>query len=114
MSKLGVELLKHILIECNFINSVVWRLSSINQLVEDETLKRAVVRSLEVIGEALNKIPGELKDKMDSISWKSMSGMRNRLIHDYMGINYNIVWDVIRNKIPLLTEQIETELKRNA
>jgi uncharacterized protein with HEPN domain len=49
---------------------------------------------------------------MDSISWKSMSGMRNRLIHEYMGINYNIVWDVIRNKIPLLTEQIEAELKK--
>jgi uncharacterized protein with HEPN domain len=42
----------------------------------------------------------------NSINWKNMAGMRDRLIHDYMGINYSIVWDVVRNKIPELSEQI--------
>jgi uncharacterized protein with HEPN domain len=45
--------------------------------------------------------------KWDEIIWKNMSGMRDRLIHDYMGINYSIVWDVIKNKIPGLTIQIQ-------
>jgi len=75
--------------------------------LQDETLKRAVVRSLEIIGEASKKIPADYKLKWNSIEWKSMAGMRDRLIHDYMGINYSIVWDVMKNKIPDLSAQIE-------
>ncbi len=75
--------------------------------MRDETLKRAVVRSLEIIGEATKKIPADFKIKWDSIKWKNMAGMRDRLIHDYMGVNYSIVWDVIKNKIPELCNQIE-------
>jgi len=55
--------------------------------MSDETLKRAVVRSLEVIGEATKKIPADIKLKWKDISWKNIAGMRDRLIHDYMGIN---------------------------
>lgn len=75
-------------------------------MLQNETLKRALVRSLEIVGEATKKIPADFKIKWDSISWKNMAGMRDRLIHDYMGINYSIVWDVVRNKIPELSEQI--------
>ncbi len=74
--------------------------------MSDETLKRAVVRSLEIIGEATKKIPADYKVKWNSIMWKNMAGMRDRLIHDYMGVNYLIVWDVAKNKIPELTQQI--------
>jgi len=72
----------------------------------DETIKRAVIRSLEIIGEATKKIPTDFKAKLSTIKWKNMAGMRDRLIHDYMGINYLIVWDVVKNKIPELYEQI--------
>lgn len=75
--------------------------------MSDETLKRAVVRNLEVIGEATKKIPADIKLRWKDISWKNIAGMRDRLIHDYMGINYYIVWDVARNVIPDLMEQIE-------
>ncbi|MFN8257175.1 MAG: HepT-like ribonuclease domain-containing protein [Bacteroidales bacterium] len=51
-------------------------------------------------------MPADFKVKWYLINWKNMAGMRDRLIHDYMGINYSIVWDVVRNKIPELTEQI--------
>lgn len=78
-----------------------------DDFLRDETLKRAVVRSLEIIGEATKKIPADFKIKWDSIKWKNMAGMRDRLIHDYMGVNYSIVWDVIKNKIPELCNQIE-------
>lgn len=66
------------------------------QLFEDDTLKRAVVRSLEVIGEATKKIPADFKVKWKNVKWKDMAGMRDRLIHDYIGVKYSIVWDVIK------------------
>ena len=77
-----------------------------DELLSDETLKRAVVRSLEIIGEASKQIPADFKLKWSSINWKNMAGMRDRLIHDYMGINYSIVWDVAKNKIPVISQQI--------
>ena len=77
-----------------------------------ETLKRATVRSLEIIGEATKKIPVDQKLRWPTIAWKNMAGMRDRLIHDYMGVNYLIVWDVVTNFIPDLTFQLERILKQ--
>ena len=106
MYKNYVNLLQHILAECEYINSVITPDTTKQDIVDDETLKRAVVRSLEIIGEATKKIPADVKIKWGNISWKNMAGMRDRLIHDYMGINYHIVWDVVRNIIPVIAEQI--------
>ncbi|NVO10851.1 MAG: DUF86 domain-containing protein [Bacteroidales bacterium] len=111
MSKEPIEYLRHILDECKFILSVTGNDFSKDDLLHDETLKRALVRSLEIIGEATKKIPADFKIKWDSINWKNMAGMRDRLIHDYMGINYSIVWDVVRNKIPELSEKIDEVIK---
>jgi uncharacterized protein with HEPN domain len=107
MSKEPVEYLRHILDECLYIGSVITAETTKDDLLRDETMKRAIVRSLEIIGEATKKIPADFKLKWNTINWKNMAGMRDRLIHDYMGINYFIVWDVVRNKIPELTEQIQ-------
>lgn len=106
MYKDYVNLLRHILAECDYILSAVTPGMTQQELMKDETLKRAVVRSLEIIGEATKKIPADVKYKWSDISWKNMAGMRDRLIHDYMGINYNIVWDVIENIIPDVRIQI--------
>jgi len=81
------------------------------KFVKDEPLKRAVVRSLEIIGEATKKIPADFKLKWDKVKWKEMAGMRHRLIYDYMGVNYSIVCDAIRNKIPGLHKQLTEVLK---
>lgn len=105
MSKDPKEYLKHIQDECTYIISVSEHLL-FNDFIEDETLKRAVVRSLEIIGEATKKIPTDFKAKWSSIQWKNMAGMRDRLIHDYIGVNYSIVWDVMKNKIPDMHKQI--------
>jgi uncharacterized protein with HEPN domain len=106
MSKEPVEYLKHIRDECLFIISVIGDDLAKEIVIKDETLKRAVVRSLEIIGEATKKIPADFKVKWETVNWKNMSGMRDRLIHDYIGVNYSIVWDVIKNKIPELYNQI--------
>lgn len=109
MSKDSKEFLRHILEECKYIVSVSENLSFEN-FIEDETLKRAVVRSLEIIGEATKKISAEFKTEWNTIQWKNMAGMRDRLIHDYMGVNYTIVWDVLKNKIPDMHKEISNFL----
>ena len=106
MSKEPVEYLKHIRDESLYILSVTVNGISREEFLNDETLKRAIVRSLEIIGEATKKIPADFKIKWNNVKWKEMAGIRDRLIHDYMGVNYSIVWDVIINKIPELCEQI--------
>ncbi len=107
MHKDPIEYLRHIFDECKYIKSVITPELEKNDFIEDETLKRAVIRSLEIIGEATKKITADVKYSWGSISWKNMAGMRDRLIHDYMGVNYSIVWDVAKNKIPELYEQIQ-------
>ncbi len=111
MPKEPVEYLKHIRDECAYINSVTVDINDKSDFLQSETLKRAVVRSLEIIGEASKKIPADFKVEHQNIQWKNMAGMRDRLIHDYIGVDYAIVWDVIRNKIPELTKQINKVLE---
>ncbi|PZX59282.1 uncharacterized protein with HEPN domain [Algoriphagus ratkowskyi] len=106
MSKDSISYLRHISDECNYILSVSKELP-FNDFIEDETLKRAIVRSLEIIGEATKKIPSDQKVKWNTIQWKNMAGMRDRLIHDCMGVNYSIDWDVVKNKIPDVHKQIQ-------
>ncbi len=106
MSKEPIEFLKHIRDECLYILSVTDKGIIKEEFLYDETLKRAIVRSLEIIGEATKKIPADYKIKWNNVKWKEMAGMRDRLIHDYMGVNYSIVWDVIINKIPELCVQV--------
>jgi uncharacterized protein with HEPN domain len=98
MSKEPLEYLKHIQDEIAFILSVIRPETTQSDFLSDETLKRAVLRSLEVIGEATKKIPADFKVKWNRVKWKNMAGMRDRLIHDYMGVNYAIVWDVVKIK----------------
>ena len=112
MCKSFVPYLQHILDECNYINSVITNDMSTDLFLADETLKRAVVRSLSIIGEATKKIPDDVKYEWRSIEWKQMAGMRDRLVHDYMGVNYHIVWDVAKNIIPTLTTQIREVLNK--
>ena len=57
-------------------------------------------------------MPADLKEKYSQIEWRSMAGMRDRLIHDYLGVDYDLVWDVVRNKIPRLRKAVEDVLKK--
>ena len=79
--------------------------------LQDETLKRAFVRSIEVIGEAYKKLPENVKAMKPDIEWRKVSGMRDRLIHDYFGVDFTIVWDVATNKLPDLRVRLHALLK---
>jgi uncharacterized protein with HEPN domain len=100
------EYLQHILLETAYLldsSSVLDQAA----FLQDETLKRAYVRSIEVIGEAVKQIPDTFRQKYPAIEWRAMAGMRDRLIHGYFGVDYDIVWDVITNKIPALDTDIK-------
>ena len=77
--------------------------------IEDENLRRSFVRSLEVIGEAVKNLPVEFKDQYPDVEWKKIAGMRDMLIHHYFGVNYKVVWDVVKNQVPDLRKKIESQ-----
>ena len=110
MSHTTIEYLYHILDETSYILAATVGLRQ-EQFIHDETLKRAFVRSLEVIGEAAKQIPSEFRQKYSSVAWRAMTGMRDVLIHKYFGIDYDIVWDVVSTIVPELHVQI-TEIVR--
>jgi uncharacterized protein with HEPN domain len=105
------DYLGHILLETSFILEVSAGLEY-DSFLEDKTLKRAFVRSLEIIGEATKKLPDDFRQQHDHISWKQMAGMRDKLIHEYFGVDYEVVWNVILDDIPVLHQQIQAILDR--
>lgn len=104
------EYLRHILDETEFLISRSQSLDK-EDLLKDEVLKRAFVRSLEIIGEAAKKLPEDFRKKYGQIDWRAIAGTRDKLIHDYFGIDYDIVWDIVLNEIPELKDQIRRILK---
>ena len=70
------------------------------EFIKNEILKRACSRSLEIIGEAVKNLSPDFKKRYKEIEWKKIAGLRDKMIHGYFGVNWDIVWDVIRNQIP--------------
>ena len=106
----NIELLHHIFDEADFILS-----SSKNKtkedVVNDPVLSRAIIRSMEIIGEASKKIDPEFKSGYPYIEWKKMAGTRDKLIHDYFGVDNDLLWDIIENKLPDLKDNVEEIIK---
>ena len=113
MSLPARDYLRHVLDEADYLLAASAGVSK-DQFLQDETLKRAVVRSIEVIGEAVKQVPSDFRDNHATIPWKAIAGMRDRLIHGYFGVDYEIVWDVVQNKIEPLRRDIEKILEQES
>jgi uncharacterized protein with HEPN domain len=85
---------------------------SYGQFLKDEKTVDAVIRMLEIIGEAANNISAEAQNAHPEIQWSKIISMRNRLIHEYFGVNEEIVWSTVKEKLPVLKKQIEEFLRQ--
>ena len=99
------DYVRHILIEADYLIGRSAGLS-FDAFAADETLRRAFVRSLEIIGEAAKKVPEDFRAAHPAVEWRAMAGMRDRLIHDYFGIDLELVWDVVQTRIPELRSHL--------
>lgn len=77
----------------------------------DEKTAFAVVRALEIIGEAARRIPQDVRDKNPEVPWRAMAGIRDKLIHDYISVNLEFVWKTVAEDLPVLLPQIERILQ---
>ncbi len=99
----------------DILESIVWiaeftRNMDFEQFVGDEKTKTAVVKKLEILGEATKNIPKPVRDKYKGLPWADMARMRNKLSHEYFGVRYDIVWKVITEKLPQIKPAIEEAL----
>lgn len=82
-----------------------------DEFKRDDKTSSAVIRKFEIIGEAAKKVSEEIKNKHTEVPWKEMAGMRDRLIHFYFGVKYELVWDTIKDVIPKIKPLIRRILE---
>ncbi len=100
------DYVRHILTETTYLLRASEGLSA-ETFLADETLRRAFVRSLEIIGEASKNLPESFRATHPQVEWRSMARMRDRLIHGYFGVDHELVWEVVRTKIPELHQRLQ-------
>ena len=85
--------------------------TTLDAFLRDEVLKRAFARSLEIVGEASKKLTPDFRDAHPSVEWRLMAGTRAKLIHDYFGVDYGLVWDIVVNELPGLEKELRGLLR---
>ncbi len=113
MLKSEIEYLRHIKDETTFI---IQHTSSIKEddFIENLVLQKAIIRSLEVIGEATKRVNFDFRIKYNTVPWKEMAGLRDKLIHDYIGVDYPLVWKICTESVPELDFQIEKIIMKHS
>jgi uncharacterized protein with HEPN domain len=110
MQRSAAERIQDMLEETAFIQSVASRMDR-EAFLRDPICKRALTRSIEIIGEAAKHVPESARALAPSIPWREITTMRNRIVHDYMGTNYAVVWTTATEDIPRLIEEPNLLLK---
>lgn len=105
------DYLQDILVSINETDDFVKGLS-FEDFVKDKKTVNAVIRSLEVLGEASKNIPPLLRDRYPAVPWKKMGGMRDKLIHEYFGVDLEVIWQTIKHDLPTVKPHIVDILAR--
>ena len=106
MKKDNTVYLRHILDAIEIIEDYTKGMSE-NDFLSNSMAHDAVVRQIEIIGEAARNISDEFQEKHSSLPWGKMTGIRNKVIHEYFNINYAIVWDTVQDDLPLLKKSVK-------
>jgi uncharacterized protein with HEPN domain len=109
MSLEPLEYIRHILSEAEYLLEESRSLSR-ERFLADATLRRAFVRSLEIIGEAAKRVPDQLRASYPQVEWSLMAKTRDRLIHGYFQTDYEVVWDIVEGDIPAVKTQMDAIL----
>ena len=105
MYRSNEELFKYIFDEIVFLESETDNMTK-EGFLKDKKTQRAFARSIEIIGEAVKNISNDVIIKYEEVPWRSIAGMRDKLIHGYFSVDYEIVWDVAKNIIPEFKDQL--------
>ncbi|HDD59763.1 MAG TPA: DUF86 domain-containing protein [Euryarchaeota archaeon] len=111
MKKDNVVFLKHILDAINLIEDYL-KDKEFQEFRNNHMLQDAVIREIEIIGEAAKKLSVDFKNKYSDIPWRQIAGMRDKLIHGYFGVDLDAVWDTATIDVPSLKERLEEILKK--
>lgn len=102
--------LSHIIESIEAISAHTKKISK-DRFSRDITIQDAVIRRIEIIGEAVKNLPADYKRRHFEIEWREIAGMRDKLIHEYFGVNMDVVWHTIKKDIPKLKKEILELLK---
>ncbi len=91
----AIDEIESYLVKCNF-----------EDFINNSMMRFACIKQMEIIGEASNQISDEIKAKFSEIEWSQIIGMRNVFVHEYFGIDANLVWEIIKNDVPVLRGKI--------
>lgn len=80
---------------------------SYEEFLTDLKTQDAVIRTLEIVGEATKRLSPAIRERYPAVPWRSMAGVRDKLIHDYFGVNFDIVWQIIRDELAVVTIEVE-------
>ena len=106
MHKEDITYIEHILLCMTKIKKYMKGISK-QKFINDELIQDAVIRNFEIIGEASKKVSPEFRKKFSNVPWKEISGMRDKLIHHYMGVDIEVIWNTIKQDLPMLEKELK-------